>query len=145
MKRIEHNEEWLKSDPEDDKYLSFCESLEMPGYYFYDADEDPMFWYHILNRTGVVDFGEGMPKAKVAEPVSVGPFRSGVSFEFECFVLDNYVAEHLPYEGGMISRKAWYKFTNFEPEKWLCDFIAYMKEQEAKKYKNREPEQLTLF
>lgn len=37
---------------------------------------DPMEWYHILNHTGVIDWCEGLPETKVAEPVS--PYTSVV-------------------------------------------------------------------
>lgn len=146
MKKIEHNEEWLKSEFGSNEYLNLYESSEIPGYYFYVREHfDPMNWYHILNHTGVIDWCEGMPETKVAEPVSIGPFWSQMCLRFELYVFDNFLAEHIPHEREVYSDRAWYKFKSFEPEKWLDDFIEFMKEEEANKYKKRGPEQLSLF
>lgn len=106
---------------------------------------DPMEWYHILNHTGVIDWCEGLPETKVAEPVSIGPFWPRMCLRFEMYVFDTFLAEHIPHEIEVYSSKAWFRFTISEPEKWLNDFIEFLKEEKARKYKNRGPEQLTLF
>ena len=148
MRVIKHSEDRYRSFGSRDKYVHLYESLEKPGYYLVELDfiEDAMLLYHVYNRTGVVDWGNGFAQAKTTEPISVGPFHSNLDYRFKSFILDNCVEEHIPHERGSLKNRAWYKFKSFEPEKWLDDFINYLKLKESESdYINDESTQLSLF
>jgi len=132
-----------------DGYLNFFEWLDKPGYYLVAEDDEKggMQMYHILNRTGEYDLGDGCPVANVAKPVSIGIFEDNFRWRFLDYILEKYVTDHIPkYNGGIASEQGWYKIEKLKPEKWLNEFIALenKKREEILKASN-EVEQLSLF
>jgi hypothetical protein len=149
MRTILHSEEKYKDSRGSGSCVHFYENIEMPGYYMVDVDG--LAWgmriYHIHMKTGKFDLGSGFPQLNIKEPVSVGEFNHLYIDKFHWFILDNFVEEHLPHERGILKHRAWYKFKSFEPEKWLDDFLNYMKDKEKREYEkiNSVPVQLNLF
>lgn len=136
-------------------YLHFYESIDMPGYYLIvEYGDDAFDWYDSLNRKGYYDDSNlkewkapyGGPMANVALPISIGIFTNNFRWRFLDYIKENYVIEHILDKQNALHEKGWFRIEKLELEKWLEEFIKYLKQKEAEyEYKNDTPTQLSLF
>jgi hypothetical protein len=119
----------------DEGFLHFFKSIDKPGYYIVMevGKNDGVIWYHILNRTGKFDYGDGMPKARVEKPISLGIFDNNFRWRFKQYIIKNYSTD--TYVQRCHSSSSWCKFEIFEPKKWFDEFIKIVEEKQNERIK----------
>jgi hypothetical protein len=130
----------------DEGFLHFFKSIDKPGYYIAMevGKNDGVIWYHILNRTGKFDYGDGMPKAKVEKPISLGIFNNNFRWRFKEYIIENYSTD--TYIQRCHSSSSWCKFEKFEPEKWLNEYLEIVEKRQIEiEIKMNMNKQLNLF